>query len=193
MLTPIKRFIDTPILSLQTGAEIARTSDVIIDPRQLKIIAFRVAGNNLDYAESVLYPEDIREISNIGIIVDSSDKLMSTEGLVRLQEVIDFGFVLDGIRVEDDRHKKIGSVHDYALDPDSFIIQQLYVKPPLVRSLTLTTHIIHRSQIASINNKRIVVKSPTIPEKEPLKSTVQATFTNPFRAPAPTQPESKEL
>jgi uncharacterized protein YrrD len=193
MLTPIKRFIGVPILSLQTGSEIARTSDAIIDPRQLKIVAFRVSGNNLDHPESVLYPEDIREISTIGIIVDSSDKLMSTEGLVRLQEIIDFGFVLDGIRVEDDRHRKLGSVKDFALDPDSFIVQQLYVKPSLVRSLSVTTLVIHRSQIASINNRRIVVKSPTVPDKEPLVNTVQSTFTNPFRSPTPTQPESKEL
>lgn len=193
MLTPIKRFLGAPILSLQTGSEVAQTSDCIIDPRQLKIVAFRVSGNNLDYADSVLHPEDIREISNIGIIIDSSDKLMSTEGLVRLQEIIDFGFVLDGIRVEDDRHRKIGTVGDYAVDPDSFIVQQLYVKPPLVRSLSVTTHIIHRSQIASINNKRIVVKSPSIPAKEQLASAVQATFNNPFRAPAPQQPESSDL
>ena len=193
MLTPIKRFIGVPVLSLQTGSEIARTSDVIIDPRQLKIVAFRVSGSNLDYANSVLYPEDIREISTIGIIVDSSDKLMSTEGLVRLQEIIDFGFVLDGIRVEDDRHHKLGSVKDFALDPDSFIVQQLYVKPSLVRSLSVTTLVVHRSQIASINNRRIVVKSPTVPDKEPLVSTVQSTFANPFRSPTPTQPESKEL
>jgi uncharacterized protein YrrD len=192
MLVPVKRLIDVHILSLQTGTELAKTSSPIIDPRNLKIVALRVTGNRLDNPDSVLHPEDIREISTAGIIIDSSDRLMSTEGLVRLQEIIDFGFVLPGIRVEDDQHKKLGSVKDYAVDPDSFFVQQLYVQPPLMRSLSVSLLTIHRSQITSINNQRIVVKSPTVKE-EPLSEAVQARFTNPFRVQAPTQPESRTL
>lgn len=193
MLVPIKRLLGAPILSLQTGSELAKTSDVIIDPRKLKILALRVTGNHLDHEESVLHPEDIREISDAGIIVDSNDQLMSTEGLVRLQEVIDFGFVLQGVRVEDDQHHKLGTVKDYAIDPESFFVQQLYVQPPLMRSLSVTILTIHRSQIISINNQKIIVKSPAVKEEEPLAEAVKATFTNPFRTPTPTQPESKEL
>lgn len=192
MLMPIKRLIDMPVLSLQTGSELAKTSGTIIDPRKLHIVALRVTGRQLDHVQSVLYPEDVREISNTGIIVDSSDKLMSTEGLVRLQEVIDFKFVLDGIRVEDDRHYKLGTVKDYAIDPDSFFVQQLYVQPSFMRSLSVTTLTIHRSQIISINNKRIVVKSPTVKEA-PLTKTVASTFANPFRTSSPTQSGSKEF
>lgn len=193
MLLPITRFTSTPILSLQTGAEIAKIGEPIIDPRQLKLVAFRVTGAHLNQPESVLHPEDIREISAVGIIVDSSDDLMGTEGLVRLQEVMDFGFVLPGIRVEDDSGHKLGTVKDYALDPDSFFIQQLYVKPSLVRSLGTTTLTIRRSQVTSVTNQKIVVKSPTVKAEEPLTQAVKATFANPFRAPTPTQPESKEL
>jgi uncharacterized protein YrrD len=193
MLIPIKRLIDAPILSLQTGSELAKTKRVIIDPRKLHIDALRVSGRQLDHVESVLFPEDIREISAMGIIIDSSDKLMSTEGLVRLQEVIDFEFTLDGIRVEDDHHHKLGTVRDYAVDPESFYIQQLYVKPPLVRSLSVTVLTIHRSQVISINNQRIVVKSPTIKKEAPLATTVAEAFTNPFRTTSPTQPESKQF
>lgn len=192
MLVPIKRFINVPILSLQTGSELAKTSGVIIDPRKLKIVALRVSGNRLDHSESVLHPEDIREISDIGIIIDSSDQLMSTDGLVRLQEIIDFGFVLEGVHVEDDQRHKLGTVKDYAIDPDSFMVQQLYVQPSLVRSLSVTILTIHRSQVISIDNRKIIVKSPTVKE-EPLTETVKATFTNPFRAPTPTQPETKDL
>lgn len=193
MLIPIKRLIGTPILSLQTGSELAKTSDVIIDPRQLKIAAFRVMGAYLDHKEAVLHPEDIREISDIGIIVDSSDRLMSTEGLVRLQEVIGFGFRLDGCRVEDNEQHKLGTVRDYAINPDSFFIQQIYVQPPLIRSLSLSILTIHRPQIISITNQKIIVRSSDVKADEPLAETVKATFTNPFRTPTPTQPESKEF
>lgn len=193
MLISIERLVGAPILSLQTGSELAKVGDPIIDPRKLVIMAFRVTGNRVTHSDAVLHPEDIREMSDIGIIVDSTDQLMSTEGLVRLQEVIDFGFTLPGIRVEDDTHRKLGTVKGYAIDPESFFVQQLYVQPPLVRSLSVTVLTIHRSQIISVDNRRIVVKSPTVTEEEPLAQAVKATFTNPFRAPAPTQPESKDL
>lgn len=192
MLIPINRFADTPVLSLQTGSEVARLSTPIIDPRQLKITAFRLTDNLLDHNESVLHPEDIREIGDVGVIVDSSDKLMSIEGLVRLQEIIDFGFELHGIRVEDDTGRKLGTVKDYAIDPESFFVKQLYVQPSLIRSLHITALTINRSQVLSIDNRKIVVKSPTVKE-EPLTQVVSATLKNPFRAPSPTQPESKDL
>lgn len=193
MLIPINRFINTPILSLQTGSEIARLGNPIIDPRQLKITAFRVSGNKLDHNESVLHPEDIREIGDVGIIVDSSDELMSLDGLVRLQEIIDFGFALNGIRVEDDTGHKLGTVKDYAIDPDSYFVQQLYIQPSLMRSLHVTALTINRSQVVSIDNRRIVVKSPSEKVDEPLAQKVTESLRNPFRSPNPQQPESKEL
>lgn len=191
MLVPIERLIGTPILSLQTGLELARTDEPIIDPRQLKLVAFRVTDRHRTQADTVLHPDDIREISTIGIIIDSSDKLMTTEGLVRLQTVIDFGFTLPGVRVEDDLGTKLGTVKGYAVDPDSFYVQQLYLKPPLLRAFATTHLTIRRSQIASITNQLIVVKSPTVKNDESLTTAVKSTFANPFRAPTPTQPESK--
>lgn len=193
MLLPIKRLIGTPILSLQTGSELAKISGVIIDPRKLTIVALRVSGSRLNTAECVLHPEDIREISDIGVIIDSNDQLMETDGLVRLEEVINFAFTLEGCHVEDEQHNKLGSVKDYALDPESFIVQQLYVQPPLFRSLSVSILTIHRSQIVSITNQKIVVKDAAIKDEKPLEEVVKTTLTNPFRTPAPTQPESKEL
>ena len=42
MLLPIERLLNAPIMSLQTGAELARISEPIIDPRSMAIVAFYV-------------------------------------------------------------------------------------------------------------------------------------------------------
>lgn len=188
MLLPIKRFIDIPVMSLQTGAPLARTSHPIIDPRQLKVTAFYVEGPRLTEQHAVLHPEDIREFSDIGMIVDSEEKLMSTEGLVRLQEVIDFGFDLIGIRVEDDSGHKLGKVTSYALDPESYYIQQLYTRPTMLRSVTSTAFTVHRSQIVSITNEKIVVRGNTVEQVNPVENVVKE-FVNPFRTGPIEQPE----
>lgn len=189
MLVSIDRLIGAPILSLQTGIEIAKISDAIVDPRQLKIIAFYIKSPRRPEGDIVLHPEDIREISDIGMIVDSDDSLMETTGLVRLQEVIDFGFNLIGLKVSEENGHKLGRVKSFSVDPESFYIQQLYVKPSLVKSFSVSELSIRRSQIKSINNDLIIVKSATIKEEVKQAAEVDPGFVNPFRASAPVQPE----
>lgn len=182
MLLPIKNLLGTPIMSLQTGAELAHTTHPIIDPRKMTIIAFYVEGSLLESNPSVLHVSDIRELSDIGLIIDDSDKLMATEGLVRLQEIIDFEFELDGVQVVDEREHKLGKVADYAIDPDTYMVQQIYTEQSLIRSLSRVSNIIHRSQIISVTNEKIVVKSPTVPATEISENIIEKTFVNPFRA-----------
>lgn len=189
MLLPIDHLIDLPIMSLQTGTELARTVSAIVDPRQLKIVAFYVDGPLLEEHPSILHPDDIRELSDIGLIVDSNDQLMPLDGLVRLQSIIDLGFELRGMKVIDERKHKLGKVSDYIVEPNSFTVQQIYIQQPLLRSLSTATHVVRRSQIIAVRKDVIVVKSPTIKEEvlgEDVAHPAQA-FVNPFRG---SQPES---
>ena len=191
MLLPIERLLDAPIMSLQTGAELARIDEPIIDPRTMSVMAFYVKGNLVEETPSVLHVSDIRELSDIGIIIDDSDKLMGTEGLVRLQEIIDFGFILPGIKVSDDRGQKLGKVNDYVIDPETFDVIQIYTEQSLLRSLANASNVIHRSQIVSVTNQQIVVKSAIIPSERSATEAVADAFVNPFRS-APQQQESIE-
>jgi uncharacterized protein YrrD len=188
MLVPINQLIDLPIMSLQTGTELARTVDVVLDPRDMKVTAFYVDGPLLEVHPSVLHPADIREFSDIGFIVDNSERLMPMDGLVRLQAIIDLGFELRGMKVIDEQKHKLGKVTDYVVEPDGFTIQQIYTQAPLLRSLSTATHVIRRSQIIAVRKDVIIVKSAAIAEKasEPVEQATRA-FVNPFRG---SQPES---
>lgn len=183
MLIPITHFYELPVMSLQTGSQLASLGDPIIDPRKLTVVAFYVIGPQLDDTDSLLHVSDIRELSDIGAIVDSSDSLMTTEGLVRLQEIIDFHFVLIGIRVVDEHGHHIGKVDGFSLEPETYSIQQLYTKPSLLGSFTASTHIIHRNQIVSVTNEQIVVKSPTLTEG--VQQAAGQAFANPFHGSQP--------
>lgn len=182
MLLPIKNLLGTPVMSLQTGSELAHTTEPIIDPRQMTIVAFYVEGKLLESNPSVLHVSDIRELSDIGLIIDDSDKLMGIDGLVRLQEIIDFEFELDGVQVVDERGHKLGKVADYAIEPETYTIQQIYTEQSIIKSLSHVSNIIHRSQIVSVTNEKIIVKSPTVPAHEVEERIMSQTFINPFRA-----------
>lgn len=187
MLLLSDKLQNVPIMSLQTGAELARTQDLIIDPRNLKIIAVSVAGPTLESNPSVLHMSDIREVSDIGYIVDDSNALMSTEGLVRLQEVIGFHFELIGTQVKDRHDNKLGKVSDFAYDPTSFNIMQIHTAQSLLKSLATASNIVHRNQILSVTNECIVVDIATIKDKIVENAQhARLMVNNPFRV---TQPE----
>lgn len=189
MLLPIRRLLDAPIMSLQTGSELARTTSPIIDPRKMAVVAFYVEGRLLEANPSILHVIDIRELSDIGVIIDDSDKLMSTEGLVRLQEIIDYEFELVGVQVVDERNHKYGKVADYAIDPESYTVQQLYTEQSLIKSLSHVSNVIHRSQIISVTNDKIVVTAPTVPAEAVETATIAQTLANPFR----TKPQQETI
>lgn len=179
MLVLKDHLIDVPVMSLQTGAEIARTERPIIDPRQLTIVAFYCQGPMLDVNPAILHIDDIREFGSLGFIVDSADVIMSPTDLVRLQQVIGFQFMLEGKMVIDDRGHKIGKVSNYTVDLRSFYITQLEVQPGIFRSWSTSQVLIGRTQIIEISDSKIIVSSATA-QAAPTK---RALNHNPFRAP----------
>lgn len=185
MLVLSEHLKNVPVMSLQTGTEIARTLEEIIDPDTLTIVADYVDGPAIETQPCVLFMSDIRESGELGFIVDDSSKLMPLDGLVRLQALIDMKFNLIGIPVVDRRSNKLGTVEDYSLDPQSFEIQQLFVKPSFLQSLTHGSKIVHRSQIIDVTPKFITVGTAEITQssKEAVEDT--ASFVNPFRSPGP--------
>ena len=190
MLLPSTRFIDTPVMSLQTGSELGRTIKPIINPRELSIVAFELHGINLDYDPSLLRINDIREIGPMGMIIDSSDELISVSDVIKIKEIYELNFELVGLKVIDDKKRNVGKVTGFTLDASSFFIQQLQVKRPLLKSFGDTEFLIHRSQVVKITDDYLVVKSPDIRHKEAVAEPTGQMFENPFRKPAQPTPET---
>lgn len=179
-------------MSLQTGTQLAETTAAVVDPRQLSIAAFYVEGSGLEQSPSILHPSDIRELSDIGIIVDNTEKLMSLDGLVRLQEIIDFEFDLIGLKVIDEHRRKLGKVASYSVETLNYSIMQIYTSQSLIRSLSTMGNTIHREQIISVTNDVMVVQSPTVrDEVAKAAKDARSAFINPFRS-GDAQPDNQK-
>jgi sporulation protein YlmC with PRC-barrel domain len=189
MLLSHDRLLATPVMSLQTGSELARTSKILVDPRDLTVVAYELDGNMLDEHPSFLMPVDVRELSNMGLIVDSSDEFVGLDDVIKIKQVFDYKFELLGLDVIDDKKHKLGKVQGYHVDSGSFSVQQLVVKRPLLRSFGETELLINRSQVVEVSNSYIKVKSTS--EAEPAKQAIRE-YTNPFRA-GSVQPEAIEF
>ena len=181
MLLLASRLEKYPVMSLQTGGKVAELLAPVIDPGTLAVVAYTVAAPLLDSQKTqLLRVADIRELSDIGMIVDSIDEIVAYGDVIKLDELYDLGFPLVGMRVRDEKRVKLGKVIDYTIDVATFTAVQLTVKRPLMHSFTDTELVIHRSQIVEINDEAIVVHSKAeVPEHT--RTTSPGSYVNPFR------------
>lgn len=197
MLVIGSNLIDFPILSLHVGGEVARTVTPVIDPESLSVIAYETDGADIDDPEAgeILMINDIREFSDDGFIIDSTDRLVNREDVIKLDKVMDLDFKLIGLKVVTKDGKKLGKVIDYTLDSGSFSIFQLIVQRPFFDSIIDPELTINRSQIVEIDDSKITIKhgrekvkiSKTSKEKEFVQN-----YVNPFRKPRYSEEEAAE-
>lgn len=190
MLIAGTRFLHSPVMGLQTGSELARTAREIINPHTLEIIGYELDGPLLTERPSVLRIADVREFSDIGIIVDSSDEFVNPADIIKLSEIYELQFSVVGKPVYDKKRHKLGKVIGYTIDTTGFLIQQLSIKRPLLKSLNDTELLVHRSQIFEVNDHEIIVNSQAEVSGEPTATNLRS-YHNPFRS-SP-QPDSSRI
>lgn len=180
MLVPGNKLQNIPIMSLQTGTRLASTKRPLIDPHNLRIKAFELEGFKDVSGVSLLLSEDIREMSGIGMIIDSSDEIVELDDVIRLKEIYELNFQLEGTRVIDEDKKKLGKVDGYNVDIDAFMVEQLLVKKSALKSLNDTGLLVHRNQIVEITDDYIKVKTTKI--KQEVQKPIASSYVNPFRS-----------
>lgn len=107
---------NAPVMGIQTGSELARTKEPIIDPASLKILAYELSGPLLDTHPSLLSLADVRELSDLGMIVDSSDEFVGPDDIIKLSEVYNLHFKLVGKTVTDEKRHTLGKVTDFTVE-----------------------------------------------------------------------------
>lgn len=176
------------VLSVQSAASIGYVSVPIVDPNNLQIVALRVAGRLVDRNADILDTKSIREYSQLGVVIDSIDELVGKDDIVRLGQIIDLRFQLIGIKVITKQGTKLGRVTDYVFSSQDFLILQLIVKRPLVKSFLNPELIITRDDIVEITDFEIIVKDELKTVREKSESTeFVPNFVNPFRKSKPAE------
>ncbi len=188
MLIHESRYENTPIMSLQTGSELARTSLPLVNPENLHIIAYEVTGQGLQTNPSILRVSDIREVSSIGFIVNDSDELLEPGDVIAIDRLREYRFNPMKMNVLTEDGKKLGTVEDFIIDTASFVIMQLQIQSPLLRRFANTSNLVHRSQIVEINDEAIIVRSAREKITPVSADKPSHDFVNPFaKHPEPTE------
>lgn len=187
MLLPLEETVKTPLMSIAMGGKIGTVISPIIDPKTLGVAAYTIHAPTLGRGEHLLRLEDVREYSELGFIIDSVDDIVSPGDVIKLDEIRDLHFNPVKMKVIDDKGRRVGMVKDVIIDLSSFYIQQLRVSVPLFQRMQDTERLIHRSQIAEINNKAIIVHSASLDVGEQAVVRNTQSYINPFRQPTTDQ------
>lgn len=155
MLQLSQALIDRPVMSLQTGGQIATAIGPIVNPNNLKIEGFYCIDPTNKYL--VLVSQDIRDILPQGIVVNDANVLVESSDLIRLKPIMALQFGLLGKKVETSSKEKVGKIEDYATDIDNMFIQKLYVSQSVFKSFAGGNLGIDRSQIVEITPKKVVI------------------------------------
>ena len=192
MLILGSRLIGTHVMGLQTGTQLATTKSPVIDPGNLQIVAYQVEGPLLVERPSFIRMADVRELSDVGMIIDSSDEFVGLSDVISIEKIFKLNFNLIGLVVIDQSKHRLGKVSNYSLDTSSFMIQQINVSRGGLKSLSDTELLVHRSQIVEINDKAIIVRS-TAQKLQPIEKSTQLSYLNPFRHSAPQHENSNSI
>ena len=167
---------------MHVGGEVARLEAPVIDPNDLKVIAYTVSGPLIGReVGNILEVSDIREAAEIGFIIDSTDKLVNQTDVVRLDKIMRLNFHLIGHKVVTKKGTKLGKVIDFTLNPDTFMIQQLVVKRPAAKAFFDPELLIGRSEIVEVDDDKVVVKDEEAKIRENARKDFTQDFVNPFR------------
>ena len=168
---------------MQAGGKISQIAEPIVDPDKLKVIAFRLSGGVVPRSgANILDVSSIREYSQYGMVIDDIDELVTENDVIKISEVLKLNFNLTGLKVETKKGNKLGKILDYTISSNDFIVQQIIVKRPTLKSFLDPELTIHRREIVEITDYKIIVKD----EEKTLKKKAEKedfvpNFVNPFR------------
>ena len=181
------QLLGCPVLSTHDMSLVAHIEGEIVEPESLKILAFRVWGaaiqNNPELGE-ILDVRDIRELSPIGMIVDSAEEFVNPGDVVKIDKTLALGFSLIGLKVVTKKGSRLGKVIDFIVDTETWKVQQLIVKRPAMKALVDPELVIPRREILEIDDYKITVKDEEeVIKKTAVKQAFTPNFVNPFREP----------
>ena len=183
MLVYNSRLIGTPILSIQASSPIGHIDTIIVDPDNLKIVAFGLSGPAISRGSSSLLDiKSIREYSDLGMIIDSTDELIADDDVVKISKILALNFDLIDLKVETKKGSKLGKVSAFTVDSDDFTVKQIIVKRPPLKAFIDPELTISCREIVEITDYKIIVKDEEkVLKRRAEKEDFIPNFVNPFR------------
>jgi uncharacterized protein YrrD len=155
MLRRIDTLWGTPVASLQTGASVAYLDLPVINPKNLKVVAFYLSGGL--YHGMLLDAKDIREVGNNVVVINHEDLIGDESEFIKIAPLLEKPYEMFNKLVYNQDDKKIGKIKSYTVSDDDFRIMRLDVAPRLTGAFLDIAKVVSRESIIEVAKNYIKV------------------------------------
>lgn len=156
------KLIGLPILSLQNAESITQVRSLIMEIKNLEVVALACDPRPRLGKRPVLLMRDVRQVAIDCLLVNTEDDLVEADEVVRLEPLLKRNFDPHGLNVVTELKRRVGRVEDYTINLETYHLQKLYVRQSILRSWMGSSLIIDRSQIIEVSEREIIVRDATI-------------------------------
>lgn len=164
-----KQLRQLPVISLQTGQRVATTTEPIVSPSLMAVVALHC--DSVEKADQpVITVQDVRQLARDAVIINSADQISEAGDIIRLQQLLADGFKLIGLATVTESGQRLGKVEEFTVELGNWAVKKIHVKPPLWKSLVAGSLIIDRNQVVEASRKQLVVSDAWV--KDPMLAAV---------------------
>lgn len=120
-------FTGMPIISSESGQQIGKVSDVVVDPKKQEISAFLVGSDNPQQAQALPFKEVTEIVSNT-VFVKNQQAIKPAQQAVKLEQQNGTASKLTQQKVVSKEGQELGQVVDFYFDPTKGKVKQVEYK-----------------------------------------------------------------
>jgi len=165
MLIELSKLVGMPVGSLNEGAFVGSVRQTVISPGDAKLIGFTIKIGSIFSKILVVSFQDVVDIDQGGVVINSRDNLVEKEEIVRVGEILKHKFNLIGLKAVSKDKQNLGRVQDAVVETQSGDILRLYT------SRMYQNRVFERSKIDKITWREVVLNCES-EEKAKEKATV---------------------
>lgn len=156
MLIEASTILEKPVITSDAEGEVGRVSDIIIDPKNCKVIAFSVSG--FLSKPKVISEIDVLEVTKDAIIINSEDALTLPSEIVKVKEISDKKIKVLGSQAVTETKRALGRIEDFLIDTETVSIVKFYIRGGLLSpSLVLPSE-----KVVKIEKGRIIFEDSVL-------------------------------
>ncbi len=163
MLIKASSLMGKQIRSTQDASFLGKVADLIIDPKDGKLIALKLQSKI--FKPKIICTIDIQGFTPLFLVAKDDSVVVDAEEVVRVKEILDNKIMIIGNKVKTESGKKIGICDDVLVDSNTSMVVKFYVKTSGIMGPLQPDRIISSSAVVRIDREAIVVKENGVKEK----------------------------
>lgn len=153
--------IGSSVTARGTSEHLGTVEDVVLDPRNGTVVAFRVRQGFLFAKRRVLLPRDIRSWKHETVEVEGEDSFAIPGEVDQLEQRLRSAFPWVGLRVETANGIFLGHVDDVGIHMDLFQARRIEVTRAVLGIIPLSSSIIAMERVMTVTRRAMIVLDDT--------------------------------